>query len=551
MAANGRDLLQNDELRLDLYSIIRALLKDWWMILTAGLVGIFCAYLMAGMAYTPVYTSSMTFIVSSKGATSNLSDLTAANSMAETFGQVLNSRLLKKKVQQELELDYMPGTIETTVVEGTNLMTLKVSAPSPQHSFQIMKSVLNNYSEITGYVLNNVVLDVLEAPEVPKAPSNPISARDMMKKYAVAGMALMVGILALIDYLRDNVKNEKEVERKLDTPLFASIYHENKNKTLKSRIRKTKKGLLVTDPTNSFLFVETYKKIRTKLMYKSDVQKSRVILVTSVMENEGKSTVAVNLALTLAQKAKKVLLVDGDMRRPASYKILQKTVEQDQEIGEYLNGKIPLDRILQRDKRSGLYMLIGSRHYPNSTEMVSGEAMHRLMSEVQKWADYVVIDSPPTSLMADAEVMAEYADVSLLVVRQGMARTRDINDAIDMLENGNSKLLGCIYNDVKTGVFSGKKTWGGYGYGGYRRYGRGYGYGRYGRQAKPEPETSAFEPASGKTEPETGASKLPEKPSAPAASPVKAESSGQTAGEPKIEIPDLAQGLRSREHTED
>ena len=101
MQENNKNVIQNNDLPLDVYSIIRALLKDWWMIITAGLVGMLIAYIMAGTAYTPSYTSSMTFIVSSKGATSNVSDLTAANEMAETFGEVLNSRLLKKKVQQE------------------------------------------------------------------------------------------------------------------------------------------------------------------------------------------------------------------------------------------------------------------------------------------------------------------------------------------------------------------------------------------------------------------------------------------------------------------
>ena len=100
--------------------------------------------------------------------------------------------------------------------------------------------------------------------------------------------------------------------------------------------------------------------------------------------------------------------------------------------------------------------------------------MRNLMKAVKHIADYVVIDSPPTSIMADAEILAEYADVSILVVRQGMATARHINDAIDILEDGSSELLGCVYNDVKTGVFSGKRVFGKYGYGGYR-----YGYGKY------------------------------------------------------------------------
>lgn len=499
----SNSVVQNNELPLDIYSIIRALLKDWWMIISAGLVGVILAYIMVNVAYTPSYISSMTFIVSSKGSTNSLSNLTAANEMAETFSEVLNSRLLKKRVQEELNLSYLPGTISTTVVEGTNLMTLRVSAPSPEHAFKIMKSVLNNYTEITDYVLSNVVLDVLEAPQVPASPSNPVSAMSMMKKYAMIGMMLMAALLALIDYLRDDVKNEREVERKLDTKLFGTIYHEVKNKTLKSKLKKTKRGLLVTDPTSGFLFVENYKKLRTKIIYKTGKEKGNVILVTSVMENEGKSTVAANIALTLAQKAKKVVLIDGDMRRPAAYKILRKQVEKDQEFSEFLKGNIAIGNVLQYDPESGLHLLIGSKHCPNSTELISGKAMKTVMDALRQFADYVVIDSPPTSLMADAEILAEYADVSLLVVRQGTASARSINDTIDMLENGSSELLGCVYNDVKTRVFTGKRVFGGYGYGGYKygygRYGR-YGYGRYGygkssskHYEKPQPETPVEE----------------------------------------------------------
>ena len=156
MQENRKSTLQNSELPLDIFSMLRMMVANWWMILTAGLIGAMIAYMMVGSAYTPSYTSNMTFIVSAKGATNSLLDLTAANEMAETFSEVLNSRLLKKKVQQELKLDYLPGEIATTVVEGTNLMTLSVNAPSPEHAFKIMKSVLNNYSEITDHVQSKV-----------------------------------------------------------------------------------------------------------------------------------------------------------------------------------------------------------------------------------------------------------------------------------------------------------------------------------------------------------------------------------------------------------
>lgn len=477
---NSKEILQKEELDLDIYSMLRAILKDWLMILSAGLLGVIAAFFMAEMAYTPEYTTSMTFIVSSKGATSSLSDTSTANAMAETFSEVLNSRLLKEKVKEELNLGYMPGTIQTSVVNETNLMTLKVSAASPEHSFKIMKSVLNHYSEITDLVMSNVVLDVLEAPQVPSGPSNPISRRSMMKKYAVYAMVLMAILLAVLDYLRDNIKNEKEVEKKLDTVLFGTIYHEEKNKTLKAKLRNKKRGLLVTDQRNSFMFAENYKKIRTKLLYRAKTRETKVILITSVMENEGKSTVAANLAVTFAQKLDKVLLIDGDLRRPATYKILQVTdLDRNKGIGEYIKGNADREEMIQYDETTGLFLAIGTQAYANSTELTSSQGMREFIEWAKKEYQYIIIDSPPISLMADAEILAEYADVSLLVVRQSMSRTRDINDAIDMMERGNSRLLGCIFNDVKTGIFTGKKAWGGYGYGHY--YGK---YGHYGKYGK-------------------------------------------------------------------
>lgn len=509
MQENKNSTLQNNELPLDVYSILRTLVREWWMIITAGLVGAMLAYMLIAYTYTPTYTSSMTFIVSSKGSTNSNSDLRAAYEMAETFSEVLDSRLLKKRVQEELNLDYLPGTITTNVVQGTNLMSLSVTAESPEHAFRIMKSVLNNYTEITQHVLENVVLDVMEAPMVPLEPSNPIFPGWVMLKYMLVGMAAMVLLLALQDYLKDDIKNESEVEQKLDTKLLGTIYHETKNKTLKTKLKKNKKGLLITDPTVSFMFVENYKKLRTKIMYRTKQESGNVILVTSVGENEGKSTVATNLALALAQKSDKVVLIDGDMRRPSAYKLLEQKVEKKQELGEYLKGKNSVRDVFHFDKEHGIYLMIGSKHYANSTEMVSGECLRNLIKTLQNKADYIVIDSPPVSLMADAEILAEYSDVSLLVVRQGAASARYINDTIDILDNGHSELLGCVYNDVKTRVFSGKRvfgTYGGYkyGYGRYGRYGYGrYGYGKYGygkydqpeqiRYQKPQPEVPVEE----------------------------------------------------------
>ena len=124
-------------------------------------------------------------------------------------------------------------------------------------------------------------------------------------------------------YLRDTVKCEADVEQKLDTRLLATVRHEKKQKTLRNR----KTSILITNATTGFAFVETFKRLRTRVDYLMRRAQGRTILVTSLLEDEGKSTVAVNLALAMARRHKNVLLIDLDMKKPALYKLLDRQQE--------------------------------------------------------------------------------------------------------------------------------------------------------------------------------------------------------------------------------
>ncbi|MCD7761214.1 MAG: polysaccharide biosynthesis tyrosine autokinase [Clostridiales bacterium] len=466
----------------DFFSVLRDLVHDWWMILTAGLAAMMAAWLFLQMIYVPVYTSSATLIISAKSSTGGVvSDLTVSSTTAETLAEVLNSSLLKKYVMDDLGVSELPE-IEASLITNTNLMTLQVTSESPESAFRVLRSILDNYDQVTSHILSNVVLGELESPTVPTSPSNSLSARTTLTYALWVGMGAMALLLGALSVRRDAVKTEKEVSKKLDTKLFMTVYHENKYKTLGSRLRRSKSALLSTSST-SFLFAETYKKLRTRLMYQSEKSGAKVLLVTSVAENEGKSTVAANIALALAQKMDRVVLIDGDLRRPAIYKLFSKPVPPSSELSSFLSGDIPVDDLLLQDRDSGLNLVLGSKNCTNSTELVAGEVMRGLVEALRYRSNYVVIDSPPMAIMADAEVLAEYADVSLLVVRQNMTYAPQINDAIDSLEASHAKLLGCVFNDVKTRIFSGSRTWRyGYGYGyGYGRYNRGYGA-YYGKQ---------------------------------------------------------------------
>ncbi|MBQ1319260.1 MAG: CpsD/CapB family tyrosine-protein kinase, partial [Solobacterium sp.] len=176
-------------------------------------------------------------------------------------------------------------------------------------------------------------------------------------------------------------------------------------------------------------------------------------------------------------------LVDCDMRRPSQAKIFGITVEKGRELTDLLSEETELTNDnLYRDENTRLPMILCGRGTKDSTEYLKGGAFARLMAKLRDSYDYIILDTPPMSLMADAEAIANCADISILVVQYNRMLSADINDAIDELKKCRAHMSGCILNDVMVLPGTDRLTAGShYGYGNYGRYGR---YGKYGKYGK-------------------------------------------------------------------
>ena len=473
------DLLENK--KIEPYILIHDILVNWWVLLLGALAAAMLAYIAVSVRYVPSYTTSATFAVSSRSSSSSYASLSSANTMATTLQKIIESNAMQSILCDKLGVEEIDADISTRVIENTNLLELTVASDSPREAFDIMNGIIENYSSIAYYSVGDAVMDVLQEPQIPFSPSNPLNTRNTAEKAFLIAFLGLAALTALISIMRDTIKGEQEIEEKLDARNLGSISFERKYKVVKDIFQKKKNNaaLLITNPLSGFSFVENYKKLAARIEYKMEEHGSKMLVVTSVSENEGKSTVAANLAISFAQKGKRVILIDGDLKRPSQFLIFGLEMEDKSELGEFLKENTDFKDVLKKIKNPNMLFIGGRNCYSSSTEILQGPQLGRLMNACRKYADYVIIDTPPAGILGDAEVFARYADEVLLVVRQNYIFSADINDTLDGFRGEDGNVLGVVLNGVKT--FGNSTSLGRYGYGRYGKYGK---YGKYGNYTR-------------------------------------------------------------------
>lgn len=463
---------ESSQFSLEPVSMILDVLRRWYLIVMAVLLAGMAGYVASDLNYTPQYTTTTTFVVSVRdSAASVYQNLSATTNLATVFSEVLNSSLLRQAVVEASGLERFNGTITSNAIEETNLLTLRVTDDDPRTAFLATKAIIENHSVVSYQVLGDTVLEVLQAPHVPTAPSNPKQSAGMMKKCGLAAGVCMCVLLAVLSVLQDTIRSKKDAEGKLGCRVLAEIRHERKYKTLVSWFRHRKNSILISNPITSFGYVESIIKLRRRVEYQLP---AGLLLVTSVAENEGKSTIAANLALALARKHARTLLIECDLMKPACYKLLEKDWQGPGTL-QVIEKTANLKDAVQQDKNTGLYMLLEKESVRNSTEVSASEGMTKMLQEAKACFDYVIIDTSPMSAGANAECLMDLADASLLVMQQNVVPAVKLAGAVETLSSAKAKFMGCVLNNVYALPSVAQ-----YGYG----YGYRYGYGRYGHYGK-------------------------------------------------------------------
>lgn len=358
---------------------------------------------------------------------------------AKTEYEIAKSRRasLRKAIddQKQHVLDLSRKAIDFNVVAG--------EAESNKQFYELLLKKLQEASLSSGINISNA--QVIDRAVVPNGPIKPRKAFNM----AVAALIGLFGgvLLALfIEYMDDTLKTSDDVNKFIGLPYLNFIPH--------IKVKKSEHGMIAADPKS--IAAESYRTIRTGIMLLTAETPPRVMLVTSSVPHEGKTTTTANLAMVLAQMGEKVLVIDADMRRHNIHKFFG--LDNSAGLSDVIVGRIELAGAVKTiDGHPNLHVITGGTLAPNPIELLASERMKELLKLLRSRYDRILLDSPPVMAVSDPLILSRFVDGVVMVIWGGVTSREVVRKSAQTLSGVNAKMLGVVLNNInirKMGYYS-------------------------------------------------------------------------------------------------
>ncbi|VEH42543.1 Tyrosine-protein kinase YwqD [Kocuria rosea] len=435
----------------DLFRLIRTYWRGFM------LITVLCMLVALGwsLIQPKIYSSTATGVIVATGAqdyTSAVAGEDLARTKALSYVSLSNTRPVAEKVIRELMLDASPeglvSQVGTEVPTGTSEIRVHATAETAQGAADIANAwigalaaqarELEGDRDLTGTALNALNFETVSSANVPQEPISPEVTQNLM-----VGMfgGLVLGLLyAFVRSGSDRrIRSADNVRATLEVPVLGLIPQDDRLSTPHVVIDATG-----TEAGTDRAYSEAVRKLRTNLSFSSVDNPPQIIVITSSLPGEGKSSITANLAVAIASTGRNVVVVDGDLRRPMLTEIFGLTPGAG--LSDVLNGEARVDDVLQTyDDFPNLQVLGAGRTVPNPTELLSSKAMHTLFETFAEDA-LVLVDAPPLLPYTDAALLTASADGALIVATAGKTTTDDVRNALDSMERVHGNVLGVVLN---------------------------------------------------------------------------------------------------------
>ena len=445
---------------MELSDYLRVLRKRWRLVLLFPLLTVAAAALITSQT-TPQYQATVQFFISTPATTADTGTAYTGGLFSQqrvkSYSRLLSGPRLAQAVREDL------GTAPTAAVRvsanaqpDTVLLTATTTDADPKRALAIAQAV--------GRVFPSLV-DELEkpldgGPSTIKAVvsaeaavgSEPVSPRPVrnIALALVLGALLGVGVAVAREAMDNTIKTPEQLREIAELSMLGAIPFDS---------RAGKRPLVVQDDPRAPR-AESFRQLRTNLRFVAIDRPLRSLVVTSPLPGEGKSTSACNLAITMAQSGVKVLLLEGDLRRPKVTDYLG--IEGAVGLTSVLIGQATLDEAIQRWGKDGLSVLPTGPLPPNPSEMLASSGMRDLMQELESRYELVIVDAPPLLPVTDAAILATISTGVLFCIRSGAVRRDQARRAVEALAAVDAVMVGALFTMVPR---RGPDSYGGYGYG--------------------------------------------------------------------------------------
>jgi receptor protein-tyrosine kinase len=443
---------------MELRDYLRIMRQRWMTIVIVALLALSGTALFT-LRVTPQYASTARLFISTPESNTDQAYSGGLFSQARvtSYADLLTGEEISRRVVDRLNLDESPRDlakqIKAVAKPETVVLSITVTDSGPERAQLLTQTVAEEFVRYVreletpeGQTNAPVKASIVDRATSPSEPVSPRPVRNLTLA-ALLGLLLGAGAAVLRETLDTSISSADDLKDATQgAPLLGSI---NFDKDAPSRP-------LVTDLNSHAPRVESFRVLRTNLQFVDVDNESKVVVVTSSVPEEGKSTTVCNLALTLAHAGENVVVVEADLRRPktAEYLHLEGTVG----VTSVLTGRIDLDSAIQ-SAPWGLHVLAAGAIPPNPAELLQSTAMKDLLKRLRDQFDVVVIDAPPLLPVTDAAILGQMSDGAILIVRHGKTTRDQVSSAVDRLDAVDARLLGTVINMTPA-----KRSAYGYGY---------------------------------------------------------------------------------------
>ena len=315
---------------------------------------------------------------------------------------------------------------------------------------QLYTGLLNSYQQLriakAGEIGNVRIVDTAVEPIQPIKP----------KKLQILILSIFLGgflgtLLALLrNMMRSGIKDAAQIENELDLPVYATVPRSLIQESRINLLKKKKNIPILAVKDSGDIAIESLRSMRTAIHFALMNASNNVIALSGPAPEIGKSFITVNLATILAQGGKRVLVIDGDMRRGYLHKYFNADIKPG--LAELLNRQNSYEDIVQNSTVENLFFVTRGKSPVNPSELLSTDKFKAFLDQASAHFDHILIDTPPVLAVTDGIIIAQYAGVNLLIARHGKTQIKELEITVNRFEQANVKVNGVILNDVQKGA---------------------------------------------------------------------------------------------------